>query len=70
MAENHQKNKKIMEKVIAICEKICPQTLTINAIAIGVSISDVEVALKLISYAVAIIWTSIKVIKELKEWNK
>jgi len=58
-----------MEKVIAVCQKICPMTISINAVAVGVSLSDIELILKLASYSVAIIWTIIKVIKELKEWN-
>ena len=58
-----------MEKVIAYCHKICPMTISINAVAVGVSMTDIELILKLLSYSVAIIWTIIKVIKELKEWN-
>lgn len=59
-----------MEKLMDICSRICPQTLAINTIAIGVSLTDVEVALKLLSYFVAIVWTSLRVAKELKNWNK
>lgn len=59
-----------MEKMLEICSRICPQTLTINTIAIGISLTDVEVALKLLSYFVAIVWTTLRVAKELRDWNK
>lgn len=53
-----------------IIEKICPTTLLLNVGAIGISLSQMELTLKLISYSIAIIWTTIKVVKELKDWNK
>ncbi len=59
-----------MEKFIALTEKLCPQTLTINTVAIGLSLTDVEIGLKLLSYAVAIIWTSLRIAKEMRDWNK
>ena len=59
-----------MEKMLEIVNRICPQTLTINTIAIGLSLTDVEVALKLLSYFVAIVWTTLRVAKELRDWNK
>lgn len=53
-----------------IIERICPMTLLLNVGAIGISLSQMELTLKLISYSIAIIWTTIKVVKELKDWNK
>ena len=41
----------------------------VNVTAIGISLSDIEVYFKLASYGVAIIWTSIKVIQEIRNWN-
>tara|TARA_B110000438_G_scaffold257135_1_gene265045 strand:- start:2166 stop:2351 length:186 start_codon:yes stop_codon:yes gene_type:complete len=57
-------------KMQTIIEKICPTTLLLNVGAIGISLSQMELTLKLISYSIAIIWTTIKVVKELKDWNK
>ncbi len=59
-----------MEKIMGIYERICPMTIMLNAGAIGLSMSDVELTLKLLSYSVAIIWTTIKVIKEIKNWRE
>ena len=55
---------------MGIYERICPMTIMLNVGAIGLSMSDVELTLKLLSYSVAIIWTSIKVIKEIKNWSE
>ena len=57
-------------KMQTIIERICPMTLLLNVGAIGISLTQMELTLKLISYSVAIIWTTIKVVKELKDWNK
>tara|TARA_R110000751_G_scaffold74041_1_gene149844 strand:- start:4721 stop:4906 length:186 start_codon:yes stop_codon:yes gene_type:complete len=57
-------------KMQTIIERICPMTLLLNVGAIGISLSQMELTLKLISYSIAIIWTTIKVVKELKDWNK
>lgn len=53
----------------SIIERFCPMTVFLNIGAIGISMTEMEMTLKLISYSVAIIWTTIKVIKELKNWN-
>ena len=58
-----------MEKFIDIANKFCPTTLTINLTTLAISMTDAELILKLLSYAVAIVWTTIKVIKEIKNWN-
>lgn len=58
-----------MERLSVLIEKICPTTLSVNAATIAISLSEIEVGLKLISYLVAIVWTSIKVIKEIKNWK-
>tara|TARA_R110002167_G_scaffold17751_2_gene67423 strand:+ start:807 stop:983 length:177 start_codon:yes stop_codon:yes gene_type:complete len=52
-----------------LLHKICPSTIFLNITAIGISMTDTELVLKIISYSIAIIWTSIKVIKEIKNWN-
>ena len=52
-----------------IFERICPMTIMLNAGAIGISMTDFEMGLKLISYSAAIIWTLIKITKEIKFWN-
>ena len=57
-------------KMQTIIERICPMTLLLNVGAIGISLSQMGLTLKLISYSIAIIWTTIKVVKELKDWNK
>jgi len=59
-----------VEKMLGIYERICPMTIMLNVGAIGISMTDFELGLKLISYSVAIIWTIIKVLKEIKNWNK
>lgn len=56
--------------MLGIYERICPMTIMLNVGAIGISMTDFELGLKLISYSVAIIWTIIKVLKEIKNWNK
>jgi len=53
-----------------IMERFCPMTIFLNVGAIGISMTEMEMTLKLISYSVAIIWTTIKVIKEIKNWNE
>lgn len=58
-----------MFKMYGITERICPMTIMLNVGAIGLSMTEVEVGLKIISYATAIIWTSIKIAKEVKTWN-
>lgn len=50
-------------------ERICPLTIVLNAGAIGISMTDLEMGLKLISYSAAIIWTLIKITKEIRFWN-
>ena len=57
-------------KMQTIIERICPLTIVLNVGAIGISLTQMELTLKLISYSIAIIWTTIKVVKELKDWNK
>ena len=37
--------------------------------AFAISMTNLEAILKLSSYGVAIIWTSIRIAKELKNWN-
>jgi prepilin signal peptidase PulO-like enzyme (type II secretory pathway) len=58
-----------MNSIYEICERICPTTALLNITAVGVSLSDIEVYFKLASYGVAVIWTSIKVIQEIRHWN-
>lgn len=53
-----------------IGERICPMTIMLNVGAIGLSMTEVEIGLKIISYSAAIIWTAIKIAKEIKFWNQ
>tara|TARA_R110000744_G_scaffold304388_2_gene412925 strand:- start:1755 stop:1943 length:189 start_codon:yes stop_codon:yes gene_type:complete len=53
-----------------IIGKFCPTTVFLNVGAIGMSMTDVEIGLKIISYAVAIVWTSLKIMNEYKSWKK
>ena len=50
--------------------RFCPTTILLNVGAIGMSLSDVEIGLKLLSYTVAVFYTGIKIAKEIKEWKK
>ena len=52
-----------------IIERICPLTIMLNAGAIGISMTDFELGLKLLSYTAAIVWTIVKITKEIKFWN-
>ena len=56
-------------KFTYIISKFCPTTITINLAAFAISMSNLEAILKNASYAVAIIWTIIRIAKELKNWN-
>tara|TARA_R110000787_G_scaffold69790_1_gene155187 strand:+ start:11872 stop:12051 length:180 start_codon:yes stop_codon:yes gene_type:complete len=53
-----------------IIERICPMTIILNVGALGISMTEFEMSLKLVSYSTAIIWTIIKISKELKNWNR
>ena len=53
-----------------IIGKFCPTTVVLNIGAIGMSLTDVEIGLKIVSYGVAIVWTSLKIMNEYKSWNK
>tara|TARA_R110000824_G_scaffold399381_1_gene604788 strand:+ start:209 stop:391 length:183 start_codon:yes stop_codon:yes gene_type:complete len=52
-----------------IAERFCPLTIALNIGAIGISMTDVEMIIKLASYSVAIIWTTLRILKEIKDWN-
>jgi hypothetical protein len=58
-----------MDRISVLIEKLCPTTLSINAATIAISLTEIEMGLKMLSYLVAIIWTSIKVAKEIKNWK-
>ena len=53
-----------------ILNKLCPTTIFLNVGAIGVSLSDVEIGLKILVYVVTVFYTIVKITKELKEWKK
>jgi len=53
-----------------ILHKICPITVMLNASAIGISLTNVEIGLKILVYLVTVIYTIVKITKELKEWRK
>ena len=47
----------------------CMPTLMLNVNAIAVSIIDIEAGFRIMSYLVAIIWTSMKIIELSRDWN-
>tara|TARA_R100001015_G_C4414751_1_gene17647 strand:- start:215 stop:400 length:186 start_codon:yes stop_codon:yes gene_type:complete len=53
-----------------IIDRVCPTTILLNISAIGIGMTEVEQGLKIISYAVAIIWTILKIRSEIKLYNK
>ncbi len=57
-------------KMIDIIERCCPTTILLNISAIGIGMSEVEQGLKIVSYAVAIIWTILKIRSEISLYNK
>jgi hypothetical protein len=59
-----------IKMVNEIIGKFCPTTVILNVGAIGMSFTNLEIGLKIISYIVAIIWTSLKIANEIKVWNK
>ena len=59
-----------MERMNEIISKLCPTTILLNIGAIGVSLTDVEIGLKIISYLVASIYTIVKIINEINAWKK
>jgi hypothetical protein len=56
-------------KMNEMIQRVCPMTIILNIGAVGISLTDVEMGLKLISYSAAIIWTIIKIAKEIRFWN-
>ena len=56
-------------KITYLISKLCPATLSINLAAFAISMTNLEQTLKLASYVVAIIWTILRIAKELKNWN-
>ena len=50
--------------------KFFPTTIMLNVGAIGVGMSETEKWLKIVSYGVAIIWTILKIIQQIRQWKK
>ena len=59
-----------MYNAMDIIERCCPTTILLNISAIGIGMSEVEQGLKIISYAVAIIWTILKIRSEIKLYRE
>ena len=59
-----------MKMINEIIRGFCPTTIILNVGAIGISLTDVEIGLKLLSYTVEIGYTLIKIVNELKLWKK
>ena len=56
-----------MKKMVnEIINKLCPTTILLNVGAIGISLTDLEIGLKISSYLVAIIYTLFKIINEIR----
>tara|TARA_R110000744_G_scaffold152712_1_gene266868 strand:+ start:2866 stop:3057 length:192 start_codon:yes stop_codon:yes gene_type:complete len=53
-----------------IIGKFCPTTIMLNIGAIGIGMTETEQGLKIVSYLVAIIWTTLKIINEIRIWKK
>tara|TARA_B100001250_G_C19745990_1_gene765336 strand:- start:26 stop:214 length:189 start_codon:yes stop_codon:yes gene_type:complete len=47
----------------------CYPTLLLNANAVMVSMMDVETIFRIVSYGVAIVWTTLKIVELLRDWN-
>ena len=56
--------------MIDITDRICPTTILLNISAVGIGMTEVEQGLKIISYAVAIIWTILKIRSEIKLYSE
>ena len=52
-----------------IANKLCPTTILLNASAIGLSLTDVEIGLKIVVYIATAVYTTIKIAKEITEWK-
>ena len=52
-----------------IVNKLCPTTILLNASAIGLSLTDVEIGLKIVVYIATAVYTTIKIAKEITEWK-
>tara|TARA_R100001230_G_C5681619_1_gene188787 strand:- start:1164 stop:1346 length:183 start_codon:yes stop_codon:yes gene_type:complete len=59
--------KKMMNEIL---NKFCPTTILLNVGAIGISLTDLEIGLKILSYLVAIIYTLFRILNEVKQWKK
>ena len=59
-----------MKMMSEIIKGMCPTTIMLNVGAIGISLTEVEIGLKILSYMVAIGYTVIKISKEIKEWKQ
>ena len=44
-------------------------TLILNVNAVAVSLMEIEAGFRILSYAVAIIWTTMKIIEMSRDWN-
>lgn len=58
---------KMIDEIVG---RVCPATIMLNIGAIGIGMTEVEQGLKIVSYAVAIIWTILKIRSEIKIYNK
>ena len=47
----------------------CMPTLILNVNAVAVSLMEIEAGFRILSYAVAIIWTTMKIIELSRDWN-
>lgn len=52
-----------------LINKLCPTTIILNVSAIGLSLTDVEIGLKIVVYIVTAMYTIIKIAKEIKDWS-
>ena len=58
---------KMMNEIIS---KLDPTTIFLNIGAIGISLTGLETSLKILVYIVTVLYTIIKMVKEITEWRK
>ena len=53
-----------------LINKLCPTTILLNVSAIGLSLTNVEIVLKIAVYIVTATYTIIKIVNETAQWRK
>tara|TARA_R100000664_G_C2754400_1_gene142016 strand:- start:2333 stop:2518 length:186 start_codon:yes stop_codon:yes gene_type:complete len=53
-----------------LINKLCPTTILLNVSAIGLSLTNVEIVLKIAVYIVTATYTIVKIVNETANWRK